>query len=151
MCPVNWNCTRETVCTCISSLVNESLQLILFIMHYTHFDFQRYVNVLFRSRCNFSNLSLRKCYFHKFYYLYDHVYFQLSWFLKREVAEAFKLQKMTVTFRHMFFTGLILVTGEIDFVFEFHENYNRPKTGCHGNSNCFDISRTVPQNRLFFH
>ena len=39
------------------------------------------------------------------------MYFQLIWFLKRAVAEALKLQKMTVTFRHMFFTGQILDTG----------------------------------------
>ena len=48
----------------------------------------------------FSNLSLQKRYFLKFYYFSDHVYFQLPWFLKRAVAEALKLQKMTVTFRH---------------------------------------------------
>ena len=33
-----WKCTREAVCTCISSLVNESLHLILFIMHRTYVD-----------------------------------------------------------------------------------------------------------------
>ena len=59
----------------------------------------------------FSNLSLQKRYFHKFYYLSDHVYFQLPWFLKRALAEALKLQKMTVTFRHMSFTGQIFNTG----------------------------------------
>ena len=57
----------------------------------------------------FSNLSLQKCYFHKFYYSSDHVYFQLPWFLKRAVVIALKLQKMT--FRHMSFTGRILDTG----------------------------------------
>ena len=59
----------------------------------------------------FSNLSLQKRYFHKFYYFSGHVYFQLPWFLKRAVAEALKLQKMTVTFRHMSFTGQIFNTG----------------------------------------
>ena len=61
----------------------------------------------------FSNLSLQKRYFHKFYYLSDHVYFQLPWFLKYAVAEALELQKMTVTctFRHMSFTGQIFDTG----------------------------------------
>ena len=59
----------------------------------------------------FSNLSLQKRYFHKFYYLSDHVYFQLPWFPKRAVAEAMELQKMTVTFRHMSFTGQIFDTG----------------------------------------
>ena len=59
----------------------------------------------------FSKLRLQKRYFHKFYYFSDHVYFQLLWFLKRAVAEALKLQKMTVTFRHMSFTGQILDTG----------------------------------------
>ena len=59
----------------------------------------------------FSNLSLQKCYFRKFYFSSDHVYFQLLWFLKRAVAEALKLQKMTVTLRHMLFTGQIFDTG----------------------------------------
>ena len=59
----------------------------------------------------FSNLSLQKCYFGKFYFFSDHVYFQLLWFLKRAVAEALKLQKMTITFRHMLFTGQIFDTG----------------------------------------
>ena len=59
----------------------------------------------------FSNLSLQKCYFHKFYYCSDHVYFQLPWFQKRAVAETLKLQKMTVTYRHMLFTGQIFYTG----------------------------------------
>ena len=59
----------------------------------------------------FSNLSLQKCYFRMFYFLSDHVYFQLPWFLKRVLAEALKLQKMTITFRHMFFSGQIFDTG----------------------------------------
>ena len=59
----------------------------------------------------FSNLSLQKPYFHKYFYFSDHVNFQLPWFLKRAVAEALKLQKMTVTFRHMSFTGQIFDTG----------------------------------------
>ena len=58
-----------------------------------------------------SNVSLQKCYFQKYYYFTDHVYVQLPWFLKRAVAEALKLQKMTVTFRHKFFTGLIFDIG----------------------------------------
>ena len=59
----------------------------------------------------FSNLSLQKCCFHKFHYFSDHVYFQLPWFLKRTVAEALTLQKMTVTVRHMSITGQIYETG----------------------------------------
>ena len=60
----------------------------------------------------FSNLRLQQCYFHKFYYFSDHVYFQLPWFPKRSVAETSKLQKMTVTVvRHMSFTGQIFDTG----------------------------------------
>ena len=58
-----------------------------------------------------SNLSLQKCNFHKLYYFSDHVYFQLPWFLKRAAAEALKLQKMTVTYRRMSFTGQISDTG----------------------------------------
>ena len=58
----------------------------------------------------FSYLSLQKCYFHKFYYFSDHVYFQLPWFLKRAVAEELKVQNMTVTYRHMLFTGQIFDT-----------------------------------------
>ena len=64
-------------------------------------------------------------FFHKFYYFSDHMYFQLTWFLKRAVAEALKLQKMTFTFRHIIFTGQVFDTGfrgDIYFVFEFHEN-----------------------------
>ena len=41
-----------------------------------------------------SNLSLQKYYFHKFYYFSNLVFFQLPWFLNREVAEALKLQQM---------------------------------------------------------
>ena len=59
----------------------------------------------------FSNLSLQKCYFHKFYYFSDHVYIQLPWFLKHAVAEALKLHKMTVTFRLMSFIGQIFDTA----------------------------------------
>ena len=58
-----------------------------------------------------SSLSLQKCYFHKIYYFSDHVYFQLPWFQKRAVTEALKLQKMTVTFRHMSITGKLFDTG----------------------------------------
>ena len=46
----------------------------------------------------FSNFDFKKCYFHKFYYFSDHVYFQLPLFRRRAVAEALKLQTMTVTF-----------------------------------------------------
>ena len=53
----------------------------------------------------FSNLGMQKCYFHKYYYFSDHVYFQLPLFLKRVVAEALKLQKMTVRFGFKFFTS----------------------------------------------
>ena len=80
-------------------------------MHHNNADVLRYVKGLFRSGCHFSNLSLQKRYFHKFYYFSDHVYFQLPWFLKRAVAEALKLQKMTVTFRHISFTCQIFNTG----------------------------------------
>ena len=59
----------------------------------------------------FRNLGLQKCYFHKYYYFSDHVYFQLPWFLKRAVTEALKLQKMTATHRHMLFTSQIFDTG----------------------------------------
>ena len=59
----------------------------------------------------FSNLRLQQCYFHKFYYFSDHVYFQLPWILKRAMAEALKLQKMIVTYRHMLCTGQIFDIG----------------------------------------
>ena len=59
----------------------------------------------------FSNLSLQKCYFHKFYYFSDHVYFQLPWFLKRAIAEALQPRKMIVTYRQMLLTGQIFDTG----------------------------------------
>ena len=59
----------------------------------------------------FCNLSLQKCYFHKFYYFSVHVYFQLPWFLKRRMAEALKLRKMSVTYRQILFTGQIFDTG----------------------------------------
>ena len=39
------------------------------------------------------------------------MYFQLPCFLKRAVAEALKLQKITVTFTHMYCTGQIFDTG----------------------------------------
>ena len=55
----------------------------------------------------FSNLGLQKYYFYNYYYFSDRAYFQLPWFLKRAVAEALKLQKMMVTYRHMFCTGQI--------------------------------------------
>ena len=71
-----------------------------------------------------SNLSLQKCYFHKFYYFSDHVYFQLPWFLKRAVAEALKLHKMTVTLIlgscRLLVKYLIRLSREMYFIFEFH-------------------------------
>ena len=73
--------------------------------------FEDMLKVYFRSAAIFSNLSLQKRYFHKFYYFSDHVYIQLRWFLKRAVAEALILQKMTVTVRHTSFTGQIFETG----------------------------------------
>ena len=75
--------------------------------------FQKLLKVYSGQAAVFSNLSLRlqHCYFHKFYYFSDHAYFQLPWFLKRAMTEALKLQKMTVTVRHMFFTGQIFDTG----------------------------------------
>ena len=75
--------------------------------------FEDMLNVYPGQAAIFSNLSLQKCYFHKFYYFSDHVYFQLPWFLKRAAAEALKLQKMTITARHMSFTGQIFDTGFI--------------------------------------
>ena len=57
------------------------------------------------------NFILQKCYFHKFYFFSDHLYLQLPWLLKRALAEALKLQKMTVTFRNMFSTGQIFDAG----------------------------------------
>ena len=65
----------------------------------------------------FSNMSLKKCFFHKFYYFSVHVYIQLPWFLKHAVAEALKLQKMTVALRHTFFTGQIFDTGFRGYIF----------------------------------
>ena len=38
-----------------------------------------------------ATFSLQKCYFHKFYYFSEYVYFQLPWFLNRAVAEALRL------------------------------------------------------------
>ena len=75
------------------------------------------LNVYSGHAAIFCNLSLQQCYVHKFYNCSDHVYFHLSWFLKRAVAEALKLQKMTVTFRHMFFTGQIFGTGFREDIF----------------------------------
>ena len=70
------------------------------------------LKVYSRQAAVFSNLNLQKCYFHKFYYFSDHVYFQLPWFLlKHALAEALKLQKMTDTVRHMSLTGQIFDTG----------------------------------------
>ena len=83
-------------------------------MHNTYVDI---LNVYSGQAAIFSNLSLQKRYFHKFYYFSDHVYFQLPWFLKRAVAEALKLQKMTVTVKHMSFTGQIFDTGFMGDVF----------------------------------
>ena len=80
----------------------------------------------------FCNLSLQKCYFHKFYYFSYHVYFQLPWFLKRPVGEALKLQKMTVTVMHMSFTCQIYDTGFRGDVFylrislKYKKKINRP-------------------------
>ena len=70
--------------------------------------FEDILNVYSGQAASFSNLSLQKCYFHKFCYFSDHVYFQLLWFLKRAMAEALNLKKMTVTDRHMSFTGQII-------------------------------------------
>ena len=36
----------------------------------------------------FNNLDWKKCYFYKFYYFSDHVYFKLPWFRLRAVAES---------------------------------------------------------------
>ena len=84
--------------------------------------FEHMLKVYSDQAAIFCNLSLRKCYFHKFYYFSGNVYFQLPWFLKRAVAEALKLQKMTVTFRYISFTGPIFdtVSVELYFIFEFH-------------------------------
>ena len=60
---------------------------------------------------SFSNLSLQKFYFHKLYYFSDQMSFQFPWFLKRAVADALKLQKMTVTVKHLLFTGQMFDTG----------------------------------------
>ena len=79
--------------------------------------FEYMLKVYLDQAAIFSNLSLQKCYFRKFYCFSDHMYFQLLWFLKRAVAEAVKLQKMTVTFRHMFFTGQMFDTGFIMDIF----------------------------------
>ena len=68
----------------------------------------------------FSNLSCKSAIFTSFTISLTMCNFQFSWFLKRAVAEALKLQKMTVTFKHI--TYLILVSGETYFVFENHEN-----------------------------
>ena len=80
-------------------------------MHRTDVMFEDMLKVYSGQAAIFSDLSLQKCYFHKFYFFSDHVYFQLPWFLKRALAEAPKLQKMTMAFRHMFFTGQIFDTG----------------------------------------
>ena len=71
----------------------------------------------------FSNLSLQKCYFRKFYFFSDHVYFQLLWFLKRAVAEALNLLKLQLHLGRcsLLVKYLILVSGWIYFVLEFHE------------------------------
>ena len=70
----------------------------------------------------FSNFSLQKRYFHKFYYFSDHVCFQLSWFLKRAVAEALKLQKMKLHLGicRLVVKYLIRVSREMYFIIEFH-------------------------------
>ena len=72
--------------------------------------FEDILKVCLGQAAIFSNLGLQKCFFHNYYYFSDHVYFQLPWFLKRAVAEALKLQKMTVTFSHKFFTSQIFDT-----------------------------------------
>ena len=79
--------------------------------------FQDMLKVYSGQAAIFSNLSLQQCYFHKFYYLSDHVYFQLPWFLKHKMVEALTLQKMTVIFRHMSYTGQIFDTGFMGDVF----------------------------------
>ena len=48
------------------------------------------------------------------------MYFQLPWFLKRAVAETLRLQKMTVTFRHMSFSGQLFDTGFCGDVFSLN-------------------------------
>ena len=65
----------------------------------------------------FSNLGFQKCYFHKYYNISDNVYFQLPWFLKRAVAEALQLPKITYTYRHMLFTGQIFDNGFREDIF----------------------------------
>ena len=78
----------------------------------------------------FSNLSLQKCFFHKFYYFSNHVYmyFQFPWFLKRAVAEALKLQKTTETYGHMLFTGQIFDTGFRGDIFYLFVTWADPDT-----------------------
>ena len=73
--------------------------------------FEDMLNVYSDQVAILSNLSLQQCYFHEFCYFSDHVNFQLPWFLKHAVAEALKLQKVTVTYRHMLFTGQIFDAG----------------------------------------
>ena len=98
------------ICMCISSLVNKSLQLILFII--LMLMFKDMLTVYSGHSATFSNFSLKSAIFTSFTIsLTMTVYFQLPWFLKGAVAKALKLQKMTVAFRHMYFTGQIFDTG----------------------------------------
>ena len=69
------------------------------------------------SFSKFFYLILQRCYFHKFSYFSDNMYFQLPWILKRAVAKALKLKKMTAIFRHRFFTGQIVHTGFREDIF----------------------------------
>ena len=55
----------------------------------------------------FRNLSLHSAIFTSFTISLT----MLPWFLKRAMAEALKLQKMTLTYRYMLFTGQIFDTG----------------------------------------
>ena len=73
--------------------------------------FEDMLNICSCQAAIFSNLNLQKCYFHKFNCISDHVYFQFPWFQKHAMAEALKMQKMTVTYRHILFTGQIFDTG----------------------------------------
>ena len=65
---------------CISSLVSESLHLILFLCTVRMLMFEGILKIYSGYAAIFSYLDLKKCYFHKFYYFSDHVYFQLPWF-----------------------------------------------------------------------
>ena len=61
------------MCTCISSLVNESLHLFFLSCTGLMLMFEDMFKVYSGQAALFSNFSLQKCYFHKFYYFSDHV------------------------------------------------------------------------------